>query len=73
MDKHEVMKKAIEDFEKRAKKRKVLETDMPECNIGGLYICTKCFNVHRPGPCMDLGISLDDFARRKKKKLGIKL
>jgi len=40
----------------------------PGSKIGGLYFCTKCCCVHRPGPCMDLGISIEEFKKMRKKR-----
>lgn len=40
-------------------------------NIGGLYFCDKCHNVHRPGPCIDLGIDPSEFAKNKKEQVNI--
>lgn len=40
--------------------------------IGGLSFCNKCYNVHRPGPCQDMGIGPTRWARSEKERQGIK-
>lgn len=40
-----------------------------EDNIGGLFFCNKCNNVHRPGPCQNLGINQSEFAKNKKEQV----
>lgn len=71
-EKIEIVREALKDFEKRTKKRPSLNPGLSVGGIGGLYFCNWCFNVHRPGPCMDLGISPTKFSKRMKKKYGLK-
>lgn len=37
-------------------------------NIGGLFLCDKCNNIHCPGPCQNLGIDPTEFIKEKKKE-----
>jgi len=63
------MKKKVLDPDIMGKVQEAFEKDSLRNtgSIGRLFYCNSCNNVHRPGPCVDLGIDPAKFSKKMKK------